>query len=467
MSTVIPRTTCILILFVLFVAASAGARPAVAGGCPCNGDVTGGDKGGCYSAPDGIPSFLDIQTILVHITREPIVYCDGTPVLDRLDVNCDGRINFCDYNIAICSFQTNNDPACCETVVCGACCINGSACTEADQTTCEEPPPDGAGGVFQGAGTVCPAQNAAIFEEPGGEVFVHIVGPPVECPSGGRSARSTAGCSGPPYYDAWVSHEGAAMCEDFGAAGAPPIPAGFFDNGTNTGSDPFTDVVCLQGVPLGPTTFGDFGLADTILRRTEDPYAACDAPTASPATVDIEIVALSLESIDPITVTYNGGASSDQWDVDVTISDLTPSTGQLTATKEHCNGGTYTNFIDVYPVFTFTKVGEPTTVRVLDVGDGGTATTLEQTEGLPWVTEVAPEVAFNGDICSDFHPGVEQEVGATTACDSDSNGVIDSCEGVSTVPAASDWGLALLALMVLTGGSVAINRRRPSPATST
>ena len=88
-----------------------------------------------------------------------------------------------------------------------------------------------------------------------------------------------------------------------GGSTFPPLPADFFD----PGSLPFDGLVRLQGAP---------GLDAVILRRNAgglfpDPPAPIDIP--------IEIIALNLVSVEPIVVTYSGGAT-EQWNVQVNLN---------------------------------------------------------------------------------------------------------------------------------------------------
>ena len=214
------------------------------------------------------------------------------------------------------------------------------------------------------------------------------------------------------------------MCQQFGVTGSPAIPADFF----GPGSDPFSDTVCLEGVPLGPTTFGDFGSADTLIERMRDPFDRCDLPSDTLVTVPIEIVALSLKSVSSITVTFNGGQDPEQWDVAVDLSTFTPVAGELTAIKTHCNGGTYTSVLNVQPRFTFTRTVSPSGALVLDTGlEGIDPVTLVQDIPMPWVSDVDPLLGATTDLCSDFHAGI-QDLNTTTACDCQPNGVRDLCD---------------------------------------
>ncbi|MCP4593866.1 MAG: hypothetical protein GY842_24290 [bacterium] len=334
--------------------------------------------------------------------------------------------------------------------VIGACCLAADACTEDTEDSCLA-----WGGTFRGEGTRCPVQGVARVVEPGGWVFVHIIDPSVNCfTATGRSAGCTPPGPGEPFIDSWVSPEDEAMCHLFGTNGSPAIPADFFD----PGSDPFTGVVCLRGTPLGSTPFGDFGDADTLIRRQDDPFDRCALPSLVEQTVDIEIAALSLEGVDPITVTFNGGQDPELWDVPtVGLSEVhtdvntnnDPPMGSLTVTKTHCNGGTYTSVLHVQPRFTFTKVGAPGEVRVLDTGlEGIDPVLLEQTDPASWVGDLDPMLGLENPVCSDFHAGIVG-AGVQTECDCNTNGVRDACDTPDgDIDGDGQTDLADLAIMV-------------------
>ena len=206
--------------------------------------------------------------------------------------------------------------------------------------------------------------------------------------------------------------------------GGGPIPADFF----GAGSDSYIGTVCLQGVPLGVTPWGDFGTADTVIERDADPFDRCSLPSPTPQTVEIKIVALSLASIAPITVTYGGGPP-EEWDVTLDLSTVTPDpTGSLTATKTHCNGGMYTSQLNVMPRFTFTKVGDPGTQEVFDMGVAGLPPIhLIQSPADPWVHDADPLLFAALDPCSDFHAGIS-DPDPIVDCDCQPNGIRDKCD---------------------------------------
>lgn len=164
---------------------------------------------------------------------------------------------------------------------------------------------------------------------------------------------------------------------DFGSPDTPPIPADFFE----PGSEPFTSIV----------NFATTGKTDILILRRDDPFDRVDLPSPVQRTVDIEIVELHLVSCQPITVIIDSNPV--EWDVAVDLSNVPAPVGSLTATKEHANGGTFSAELNVQPKFTFTKVGEPSEVRVLDTGlEGIPPIQLTTSEDAPWVHDLDPEL---------------------------------------------------------------------------
>ncbi|MGB2987506.1 MAG: hypothetical protein WBE26_16705, partial [Phycisphaerae bacterium] len=235
-------------------------------------------------------------------------------------------------------------------------------------------------------------------------------------PRQGKSfLRAGNDCTGTgPYYDVWFTPRLGGSFEELG-----PVPRIFIEEDFfGDGSDLFPGGlrVRLQGAPLCQTQYGDFGLVDTIIERSADPFDRCEVvelpTTADP--VSIKIVALNLVSIEPITVLYDGGKYTEDWDVAVDLSvvdvaDVPPySTGTLTATKDHCNGGTFDATFYLLPRLIFTKVADPTEFRVLDTGLRGDTPQEFKVEGASWVHDVDPTLDLaEGDPCTNFHPGIE------------------------------------------------------------
>ena len=130
---------------------------------------------------------------------------------------------------------------------------------------------------------------------------------------------------------------------------ASPVPANFF----GPGSQQYSGLVPVEGVPLNPAVSD----TDTIIHRNQDVF--------TPGSTTLTMTGLSLRSINPITVTYTGGAQ-EAWTVKVNLSDYKASTGSMSFS----DGGTFDSSLSVYPKFTFTRVSDGA-VRVLDTGNSG------------------------------------------------------------------------------------------------
>jgi len=163
-----------------------------------------------------------------------------------------------------------------------------------------------------------------------------------------------------------------------------PIPPDFFD----PGSDPFHGTVVFAGQPLSTTPPGILGPTDTVVRRLSD---ASLPSIGTQDTVPIEIVALNLVSVNPITVTYGGGHSPEPWNVYVCLSDVPQQTGSMTMTKTHANGGTFASTLPVSPQFIFIRQSDAA-IRVLDVGLMGFPPLVFNTNNGHWVS--TPDPAF-------------------------------------------------------------------------
>ena len=164
----------------------------------------------------------------------------------------------------------------------------------------------------------------------------------------------------------------------------PAIPADFF----GPGSEPFGGTVNLTGEPLQP----GLGLTDTIVNRLDE----LNLPTVpSTDTVPVEMVALSLVGVQPITVTFNGGSETRDFDVFVDLSPLHDQQGSLTATRTSNEGGTFDSAFNVTPRFTFTRVDPPHDQFVLDGGDMVPQLLVEmESTQVPWTTTPGPGVAI-------------------------------------------------------------------------
>jgi hypothetical protein len=192
------------------------------------------------------------------------------------------------------------------------------------------------------------------------------------------------------------------------------IPAGFFGQG----SRPFSGVVRFGGDPLKRFQGKKTGDADTIVQR---PQAAGVSPGTS-ATVPVELVALSLVSIQPIRVTFDNG-SSRLFDVSVHLSPNRPSQGSATVSETSANGGTMSSGIVVFPIFTFVPQGGGPK-RTIDVGTLPLSSaslqriTLHATN-TPWRAGCAPPAlpipGLNDGFCPGFTPDEHKQLSVEDA----------------------------------------------------
>jgi len=216
-----------------------------------------------------------------------------------------------------------------------------------------------------------------------------------------------------PGIDVWTTPPGGTTFSDFSGN---PIPADFF----NPGSDPFFGTIVFGGQPLpdlGPPSAPSLFPTDTVVERLET------APMPGPATIPIEIKALSLVSVQPITVTYNGGQNPELWDVRAALSSVAPQTQGSMVIEQTCpQGGIFDSTLPVTPKLIFTRQSD-LQVRVVDPAptvDLGLGCTrgrwVYQPDALLGVLRLPPGAVTDGDFdhepdpplpgTSDFAPGV-------------------------------------------------------------
>lgn len=194
-----------------------------------------------------------------------------------------------------------------------------------------------------------------------------------------------------PGSDLWQSVSPTTV--EFGM-GTPPIPAGFF----GPGSEPFEGTVTLEGSPLGGTPLCDglSGGTDTLIERRGP--ARLD-PTDGDDTIPVEMVALSLRSIDPIQV----GPDS-FFDVLVDLAPNERQAGAMTITRTHPDGGTFDCEMFIQPRFIFTKTDDPGDLRVLDTATEGYDPLRMVVVDTPWVSNTS--LLGQPPCTSNFLPGV-------------------------------------------------------------
>ncbi|HSH00529.1 MAG TPA: hypothetical protein VLB27_10785, partial [candidate division Zixibacteria bacterium] len=140
-----------------------------------------------------------------------------------------------------------------------------------------------------------------------------------------------------------------------------PIPPDFF----HPGSDPFWPYdLYLQGAPLNFTPPSSMPPVDIIIRRPDPINLAAPGDQTE---VPIEIVALSLQAVQPITVTYNNGNPDELWLLTISLSNLRPQTqGSCTVRLGNTGGGDMDWVLPVLAKATFTNADDPADIRVID-----------------------------------------------------------------------------------------------------
>jgi len=251
-----------------------------------------------------------------------------------------------------------------------------------------------------------------------------------------------------PGFDLWVTEPGGAV-EHFGEE-APPIPADFF----GPGSDPFIGEVIFTGDPIEVFMGQPTEPADTIVERTAT--ATLPGPGSSDS-IPVQLVELSLVSTNPIMVTFKGGQNPTEFDVRVDLG-AAPSNGTMTINQGTDRGGNYSAAINVCPLFTFTEVGNPTNAPTLDycaqVDAGGRA--ISVTNQL-WSYEAVTPLTSPLSGPNFFIRGTTQHDGPHPKA--------DPIETALGIPATSEWGLTVLLLVILAGGTIIIGRQtRPAIA---
>ena len=193
---------------------------------------------------------------------------------------------------------------------------------------------------------------------------------PFPCPPGQDAGPFLVAGPQPPTAPPPAAKPGRVLAPGFDLFETDPTRTQFHFEGLATigpnvicpGCGGFSGRVHFGGIPL--ETFGGFdsGDADTIVRRGAGSIP--DDGTSS-APIGIELVALSLVSIEPISVQTAGGAQL--FDVFVDVSGARPSTGAMVV-RGNSSGGRFDSVLEVVPTFTFRRVDDGRQTGVLDTG---------------------------------------------------------------------------------------------------
>jgi hypothetical protein len=323
--------------------------------------------------------------------------CEGTcptpeACVETRVVNTDGTIDLC-----------------CDCLALEACCLPNGTCQDLEAAACVA-----VGGTSQGAGSDC--------------TTVDCPGPPCDPTANGQACQAQV-CDDPPpvvrdcvprcvsfdpisgvsFIDDCDCVDPAEDCHvNFVSNNIPPnstlfvtvgtssyfpfserpVPAGFFFDG----SPPLTQNVHVQSKPLVNYNGFFVGPTDTIIAQLEE--AVLTGPGSSD-TVAVQLAALSLQSIAPITV------GSTQWDVEMGLSPTAPTLGTMTITQTSQDGGVWEGTLDIFVAARFTEVGNPSNVLVLDTA--GSPPLVSGTTGpMPWSYETPPEYASVPGLTANF-----------------------------------------------------------------
>ncbi len=234
-------------------------------------------------------------------------------------------------------------------------------------TTAQPYPDNGSASVFACPFPCSPGGDAGPFLIPGPQTTVAPPPPPQPQPQPGFPL--------PPGFDLFESDPTQTHFNFDGPAAIPP-------NVICPNCGGFRGDVHFGGVPLNRFGGFDSGDADTIVRRTAEGSIPNDGSPSAP--IDIELVALSLVSIEPITVQTGEGVDA-FFDVFVELSDVRDSKGLMTV-RGNSKGGRFDSLLEVVPKFVFKRSdGEQT--GVLDTGAFprqllGTSLVLQQSNGV-------------------------------------------------------------------------------------
>jgi hypothetical protein len=165
------------------------------------------------------------------------------------------------------------------------------------------------------------------------------------------------------------------------------ISRGFFD----PGSDSFLGFIRLQGAPVDPTALGT---TDTIMQRLADINISQNERQVTP----LEIVLVSLVSVNPITVTYNGGHNPELWDARVSLRPNQDQKGWMTIMQTSADGGRYETLQPARLMITFIRRSDNVT-RALPFG------VMIGSDAVPWSYSADRILITDGHFCPSCSAG--------------------------------------------------------------
>jgi hypothetical protein len=165
------------------------------------------------------------------------------------------------------------------------------------------------------------------------------------------------------------------------------ISRGFF----GPGSDYFIGFIRLQGAPVDPVALGT---TDTIMQRLEDINISENERKVSP----LALVVVSLVSVNPITVTYNGGHNAELWDVRVSLQPNQDQQGRMIIMQTSPDGGRYDTLQPARLMITFIRRSDNAT-RALPFG------VMIDSDAVPWSYNADSILITDGHFCPSCSAG--------------------------------------------------------------
>src|SRR5262249_11445841 len=114
------------------------------------------------------------------------------------------------------------------------------------------------------------------------------------------------------------------------------------------GSDPFIGAIRLKGRTINPI----LGTTNVIMQRQEEINLVLGA---RPVSADLSLITIELQSVTPITITYNSGQNPEQWDVRVSRQESAPEGGRIIIDQRTADGGTYEATVNTRIFVKFTR----------------------------------------------------------------------------------------------------------------
>src|SRR5262245_41832726 len=164
------------------------------------------------------------------------------------------------------------------------------------------------------------------------------------------------------------------------------------------GSDPFIGFIRLKGRTIDPT----LGTTNIIMQRREEINLVLGA---RPVSADLSLLTIELQSVTPITITYNSGQNPESWDVRVSRQPSAPEGGRITIEQTTAAGGTYEATVTTRIFVKFTRHSDGA-IGQLPLGlirGSGVA-------NIPWSFSANPPLFTDGNFCPSCVAGDSRDI---------------------------------------------------------